>query len=205
MESNIPKQFIEVNGKPILMHTIAKFSMCDAIILVLPKDQIKIWDNLCEKHQFKTDHKIVNGGRSRFQSVKKGLEIVEGNSLVAIHDGVRPIISENIINTSFEEASSNGSAITSMPLKYSLREISENENSHVDRTLYREIQTPQTFQSTLIKKAYQQEESSLFTDDASVLENDGCEIQLIDGNYKNIKITTPEDLIIAEAYLSSPS
>ena len=203
MNSELPKQFIEIGGKPILMHTLSKFSNCDEIILVLPAAQIDFWKELCKKYNFSQIHSVTEGGNSRFQSVKNGLGLVKKSSLVAIHDGVRPFISEETIENAFDSVTNNGNAIVCVDSKDSLRKVNEDVNFHVDRSEYKIIQTPQTFQSSLIKKAYQQEEKSFFTDDASVLEATGEKINLIEGDYKNIKITTPEDLLVAEAYLKS--
>jgi len=203
MCSTLPKQFIEINGKPILMHTILAFNMCDTITLVLPEHEIEVWEQLCQFHNFKVKHNIVIGGETRFQSVKNGLEIVDNNSIVAIHDGVRPFVTRKIISNSLRVAKEKGNAIVCVDSKDSLREITGSSNKHVDRSKFKIIQTPQTFQSTLIKKAYEQEEKVFFTDDASVLEATGENINLIDGDYRNIKITTPEDLIVAEAYLKN--
>lgn len=203
MKSELPKQFIEIGGKPILMHTLSKFYNCDEIVLVLPESQIKFWRQLCEKHNYELKHKIIKGGESRFQSVRNGLEKVDKNTLVAIHDGVRPFITSEIIENSFNTAQEKGNAIVCVDSKDSLRKISAKGNAHVDRIEYKIIQTPQTFNSSHIKEAYNQEEKSIFTDDASVLEAVGESIHLIKGDYRNIKITSPEDLIIAEAYLSN--
>lgn len=202
MGSALPKQFIEIAKRPILMHTISKFSDCNEIILILPKNQIEFWKSLCDKHNFNIKHTIVEGGQTRFQSVKNGLELVKQNSLVAIHDGVRPFISLETIEHSFKVAQEQGNAIVCVDSKDSLRKVTEIGSQHVDRNQFKIIQTPQTFQSDLIKKAYQQKESNLFTDDASVLEATGGIIHLIDGEYKNIKITTPDDILISSIFIS---
>ncbi|WP_421976975.1 2-C-methyl-D-erythritol 4-phosphate cytidylyltransferase [Roseivirga seohaensis] len=206
MKSDIPKQFIEIGGKPILMHTIEAYVSAFAslkLILVLPEIQIPFWRGLCEKHKFTIKHQIVNGGNSRFQSVKNGLNAIHGNGLVAIHDGVRPFVSTEIIKESFKVAADKGNAVTSVPLKDSIRFIEGENNKVVDRSQYQLIQTPQTFQIQLIKKAFEVKENHTFTDDASVLEHMGEKINLIEGDYKNIKITTAEDLIMANAILNA--
>lgn len=204
MQSELPKQFLLLGGKPILMHTIEAFCFDDIqITLVLPKDQIQIWKDLCLKHSFNHTINIISGGATRFQSVKNGLNAITNNTgLVAIHDGVRPLIHRSIISEAFNQASSMGSAITSVPLKDSLREITANSNRSVDRSAYRLIQTPQTFQLDLIKKAFERPYQPTFTDDASVFESSGHSINLIEGDYRNIKITTPEDLSVAESFLA---
>ena len=202
MKSEVPKQFLLLNGIPILMHTIRAFEKYH-IILVLPKNQQTYWSQLCLTYNFKISHQVVNGGASRFQSVKNGLENISAPGLVAIHDGVRPLVKADSIRLSFELALKHGNAIASVPLKDSIREIVSGTNRAKDRSNYQLTQTPQTFDIDLIKKAYLKQESPLFTDDASVLENDGQSIHLFEGSSSNIKITTAEDLIIAEALLNS--
>lgn len=205
MQSEIPKQFIELKGLPILMYTINAFHYDNIqIILVLPDNQIDFWKQLIDQFGFKTPHQIVIGGSSRFDSVKNGLKsILSDDGLVAIHDGVRPLVNREIINRSFEVASTNGNAIVSIPLKDSIRSVDSTVNRQEDRSRFRLIQTPQTFQLNLIKKAFEQPFDPLFTDDASVLEKAGFSIHLIEGSYQNIKITTPEDLLIAESFLTT--
>ncbi len=202
MQSSLPKQFIEVLGQPILMHTLKAYAFDDIeIIIVLPDSQIEFWKELCSKYKFEVPHKVVKGGETRFHSVSNGLNAIPENGLVAIHDGVRPLISRNIIKKSYLVAKETGNAIVSVALKDSIRECTTAQNKMVDRNNYRLIQTPQTFQVKLIKEAFNTEYKSGFTDDASVLEAMGKTINLIDGDYRNIKITTPEDLKVAEAFL----
>lgn len=205
MKSELPKQFIELNGKPILMHTIEAFSFDDIqIILVLPSDQIDFWQDLVKQHNFDISHKVIEGGKERFHSVKNGLNAIKDSSgLVAIHDGVRPLVKEEIISNAYRVAQEQGNAIVSIGLKDSIRSISGARNKQEDRANFRLIQTPQTFQVQLIKEAFEQGFDPLFTDDASVLEKAGHQINLIDGDYQNIKITTPEDLIVAESFLKA--
>jgi 2-C-methyl-D-erythritol 4-phosphate cytidylyltransferase len=204
MGSDIPKQFIKVGKLPILMHTILLFFEYDKaieIILVLPESQFGLWKELCEEYDFEVAHKVVSGGYSRFQSVSYGLmAISETEGLVAIHDGVRPFVAKEIIANSFEVASEKSNAITAVKLKDSIRRM-ENDGSNraFDRSKFYLIQTPQTFQLKLIKKAFEAKESPDFTDDATVLEAMGEKVNLIEGSYMNIKITTPEDLIFANA------
>lgn len=202
MESNVPKQFLLLVEKPILMHALEAFQKAIkgiGIVLVLPSDQIKKWELLVMKHSFDIEHRIVAGGKDRFNSVKNGLVEIPEDSLVAIHDGVRPLVSRDVIIRSFEGAAVHGNAIASVALKESIREVNQQGNKSVDRDAFRLIQTPQTFKSSLIKDAYANVEHSEFTDDAGVLENAGVKIHLIEGDYKNIKITTQEDLLFAEA------
>lgn len=205
MKSDLPKQFIKLKGEPVLMHTIRAFSFdAIAIILVLPESQISFWQELCQKHAFFLNHKVVAGGNTRFASVKNGLSaIAEDKGLVAIHDGVRPIIKKEIISAAFKAATHYGNAIVSVELKDSIRELGRGQNSAKDRTNYRLIQTPQTFQLHLIKAAFETKYKDSFTDDASVFESAGHQIHLIDGDYRNIKITTPEDLLVAESFLEA--
>lgn len=205
MKSELPKQFIKLAGKPILMHTLEAFHFDNIqIILVLPKSQIPYWKELVDEHQFKIPHNIIAGGEQRFHSVKNGLSSIKADDgLVAIHDGVRPLIKRQIISESFEQAKRAGNAIASIQLKDSIRSITPQSNQQEDRTNFRLIQTPQTFKVQLIKRAFEQEHTPSFTDDASVLEQAGHSINLIEGDYKNIKITTPEDLLVAETLLKA--
>lgn len=211
MGSEVPKQFIIIGTRPILMHTITAFYEYDAdinIILVLPHSQFTYWVELCQKHNFTIKHKVVRGGDSRFQSVKNGLNTIENttNGLVAIHDGVRPFVDKHIIENSFQAAEKYGNGIVAVKLKDSIRIEQENgSNKAFDRSKCHLIQTPQTFKVALIQKAFQQQESDLFTDDATVLEGIGEQIHLVEGSYKNIKITTKEDLQIARALLETHS
>ena len=204
MNAEIPKQFLEIHGKPILMHTLEVFRRYDAsmeLILVLPSVQIEFWKELCKKHAFDIPHQIVSGGQTRFQSVKNGLKATRSNLLIAVHDGVRPLVSIDTIERCFDEAEKSGAAIPVIDLVESIRQISENESSSVDRSAYKQVQTPQVFESELLKKAYEQEFTPLFTDDASVVEALGTKIQLVEGNRENIKITTEFDLKIAESLI----
>lgn len=182
------------------MHTIRAFRNYP-ITLILPEGQRRYWSQLCNEYDFQIAHDMVSGGSTRFQSVLNGLKNIPDHGLVAIHDGVRPLITENTINLSFDLAHRHGSAIAAIPLKDSIREVSVNSNKAVDRSKYQLIQTPQTFDIGLIKKAYQKNESLFFTDDASVLESDGHSIHLFEGSTTNIKITTPEDLLVAKALI----
>ena len=199
MKSDIPKQFIEVGGLPILMHTLKRFKEAEPkieLILVLPESQFEYWNQLCEKYPT-VPHQLVKGGNTRFQSGLNGLKTIENEGLVAIHDGVRPFVSAEIIQESFKVANEKGTAVVSVPSKDSVRV----NGQAIDRSTVRLIQTPQTFQISLIKKAFETEELSTFTDDASVAEHAGFTINLIEGSYENIKITTPEDLQWAEIIL----
>jgi 2-C-methyl-D-erythritol 4-phosphate cytidylyltransferase len=201
MNSDIPKQFILLNSTPVLMHTISKFSHLDEVILVVPKTQKEYWNSLCKTHNFNIPHTIVEGGKTRFHSVKNGLEKVDNNSTVAIHDGVRPLISSKLINSLITETKNGVGGIPILPVKDSIRKV-EGENSiHIDKSNLFKVQTPQCFLSTDIKEAYTQSFSDTFTDDASVFESNGGRITTLLGEEKNLKITTKEDLKIAELFI----
>ena len=206
IKSDVPKQFLELNGLPVLMHTIAAFyrySENIKVIVVIPEGDFAIWENLCVKHSFQWPVILQKGGDTRFQSVKNGLAKISGDGLVAIHDGVRPLISEDIIGASFRLAAVHKSAVASVRLKESIRITDQDTTRSADRSRFRLIQTPQTFQVDLIRKAYESKEDPSLTDDASVAERAGNLISLFEGSYENIKITTTEDLIIAEALLKN--
>ena len=201
MNSDIPKQFILLNSTPVLMHTISKFSHLDEVILVVPKTQKEYWNSLCKTHNFNIPHTIVEGGKTRFHSVKNGLEKVNNNSIVAIHDAVRPLISIKLINSLITETKNGVGGIPILPIKDSIRKV-EGENSiHIDKSNLFKVQTPQCFLSTDIKEAYTQSFSDTFTDDASVFESNGGRITTLLGEEKNLKITTKEDLKIAELFI----
>jgi 2-C-methyl-D-erythritol 4-phosphate cytidylyltransferase len=205
MGADIPKQFLELGGRPLLMHTIERFKMFDAsmeLITVLPEDQLRHWCDLQEKYSFRIPQTLVKGGSSRFYSVKNGLEFVEGSGLVAIHDGVRPFVSLDTIQRCFEVAEKLGNAIPVLPPSDTLRIINGKESSTLNRLNVRLVQTPQVFHSDLLKEAYKQEYMVDFTDDATVVEKTGVKINLVDGNRENIKITNPEDLLISNAFLA---
>jgi 2-C-methyl-D-erythritol 4-phosphate cytidylyltransferase len=201
MNSDIPKQFLLLNSTPVLMHTISKFSHLDEVILVVPKTQKEYWNSLCKTHNFNIPHTIVEGGKTRFHSVKNGLEKVDNNSTVAIHDGVRPLISSKLINSLITETKNGVGGIPILPVKDSIRKV-EGENSiHIDKSNLFKVQTPQCFLITDIKEAYTQSFSDTFTDDASVFESNGGRITTLLGEEKNLKITTKEDLKIAELFI----
>ena len=206
MGSELPKQFIELYGKPILMHTIQLFSDFDPgceLILVLPQAQLEVWAGLCLKHSFSLPHQIVAGGDTRFYSVMNGLKLIQDEGIVFIHDGVRPLVSRGTLERCLETAQKSGNAIPVLPVNESLRKTDGARNISVDRSLYFSVQTPQTFRSNVILKSYQQHYDPGYTDDASVVEKAGFSINMVKGNHENIKITTPTDLIIAEAFLQS--
>lgn len=200
MSIETPKQYLPLNGKPVLMHTILKFHSCVPeifIVVVLPFDQIEEWNRIISEHRFIIPHQIVPGGEERFHSVKNGLNKIDDDGLVAIHDGVRPLVSEKVIHESFSIAKKTGAAIPVIRPSESLRQIVDSGSKPVNRDAFRLVQTPQTFQTSLIKKAYQQPYEPWFTDDASVFEADGYQVTLFEGNRENIKITWPEDIYLA--------
>lgn len=207
MGAAIPKQFLILYDKPILMHTLEVFARCPSrpsIILVLPESALPTWESLLIQYPFEVPYLLVAGGDTRIESVRNGLEAIEDtNSLVAIHDGVRPLVSPQIIEESYKVAKEKGSAITCISLKDSIRYIDANGTNSLERQNYRLVQTPQTFPTSLIKKAYQMPNIGYLTDDASVWEASGRQVNLIEGSYSNLKITTAEDLKIAEALLAT--
>ncbi|HNU42764.1 MAG: 2-C-methyl-D-erythritol 4-phosphate cytidylyltransferase [Bacteroidetes bacterium OLB12] len=206
IKSKLPKQFLELNGTPILMHTLEAFyrySPTITVVLVLPEDDFATWNDLCKKYNFTKPIILQKGGETRFQSVKNGLEKINGPGLVAIHDGVRPLVSEDIIGASFRLAAVHQSAVAAVRLKESIRMTDQDNTKAMDRSRFRLIQTPQTFSIDLIKQAYLLKEDPTMTDDASVVEKLGHTISLFEGSYENIKITTAEDLIVAKALLDA--
>jgi 2-C-methyl-D-erythritol 4-phosphate cytidylyltransferase len=204
MQSELPKQFILLAGEPILMHTIRQFYTYNPAIetvVVLPEKEIAFWQQQCEKLNFKITHKVVSGGATRFQSVKNGLAAVTGKGVIAVHDGVRPFVPKTVIAEAFKTARDKGNSVVAVALKDSIRMVTENGNQALDRSQFRLVQTPQCFTYELLQKAYSLPEESTFTDDASVVEKLGEKINLTEGSYENIKITTPEDLLWAEVLL----
>ena len=208
MGAEIPKQFLELAGRPVLMHTIERFrSFNEAIeiITVLPENQLRHWVELQKKYSFTIPQTLVKGGSARFFSVRNGLKFVNVPGFVAIHDGVRPFVSIDTIKRCFDEAAKHGNAIPSISPTESLRMLTDQGSLPLNRLHVKQIQTPQVFNAELIKKAYLQDYKPEFTDDATVLEKTGEKINLIEGNRENIKITNPEDLIISKALLSTIS
>lgn len=200
--SELPKQFLPLSGKAVLMHTIEKFQEAGAsIVVVLPVEHQEMWLSMCKESNFAVTHTIADGGKTRFESVKNGIAAIEGlndNDLVAVHDGVRPLVSVELINRCFATAQEKGSAIPVVNPNDSIRQVMEDGNSRqLLRSSLRAVQTPQTFSAKLLKGAYDVEESPLFTDDASVVESAGHQVTLVEGEVTNIKITTPIDMIIA--------
>lgn len=205
MDSAMPKQFLMLDGKPILMYTLQAFNACSInpeIILVLNIHHQHTWEELCEKHEFKIPHRVVHGGNERFHSVKNGIAGIKGQAIVAIHDAVRPLVSSNLILNSFLKAEENGNAVVGITPTDSVRRlISEEQTEALDRNKLVLIQTPQTFRIEQLKKGYLQPFRNEFTDDASVVERAGYPVHVIPGERENIKITYKEDLVIASLFL----
>lgn len=203
MGASIPKQFLPVNGLPVLMLTIKRFREYDGalkIILVLPKEQHEYWNELCKNYHFTDAYAVVEGGETRFHSVRNGLAAIpdDAEGVVGIHDGVRPFPSVEVIRACYETARTAKAVIPVVPVVETVRHIvAGGKTETVDRADYRLVQTPQTFDIQLLKQAYAQPYRDCFTDDASVVESAGHEVTLIEGNRENIKITTPFDLRIA--------
>ena len=205
MGTTIPKQFLLLQNKPVLMHTIQRFFDFDKnieVILALPESQINYWKNLCKELDFNFKHIVVEGGATRFHSVKNALGLIKTEGFTAVHDAVRPFVSIETIKKCFETAAEKNNAIPVIEPVDSLRIIMKNENFICNRELIRMVQTPQIFKTSILKKAYEQEYSERFTDDASVVENLDIKITMINGNRENIKITSPLDLVIGEAILN---
>jgi 2-C-methyl-D-erythritol 4-phosphate cytidylyltransferase len=209
MHSAVPKQFLLLNGIPMLMHTIEAFHLSytkPLIIVVLHPDSHEYWNDLCAEHNFTISHQLVSGGETRFHSVKNGISLIDDDdAVIAIHDAVRPLVTKEIIDDSYDCAVQYGNAIVAIKSRDSVRQIKDNRSQSLNRDEIYLIQTPQTFQALQLKKAYLQPYQESFTDDASVVEQTGVNINLVGGSYQNIKITFPEDIAIAEFLLRNGS
>ena len=203
MGSDIPKQFLPIGGKPVLMRTLERFreySPTLQIILVLPEAQQDYWHQLCKEYRFDVDYQLANGGETRFHSVQHGLALIpdDAQGVVGVHDGVRPFPSIDVIRNCYETARTAKAVIPVIPVVETVRHLKGETSETVPRNDYRLVQTPQTFDIQLLKAANRQPYNDGFTDDASVVESFGSNITLVEGNRENIKITTPYDLKIAE-------
>lgn len=201
MGGEIPKQFLPIGGKPVLMRTIEAFYTYDAsihVILVLPVSQQSYWKELCSTYGFDLPHDIADGGETRFHSVKNGLALVEGEGIVGVHDGVRPFVSQEVIARCYSEAEVKNAVIPVIGVVETVRRLDGENSVTVPRNQYKLVQTPQVFDVALLQKAYNQEFTDMFTDDASVVEALGERVHLVEGNRENIKLTTPFDLRLAE-------
>lgn len=206
MGGDIPKQFVPINGMPVLMRTIEAFYAYDPqinIILVLPSAHQAYWKELCEEYHFSIPYQLANGGETRFHSVKNGLALIPSTGgVVGVHDGVRPFVAQSVIKECYEQAAQLQAVVPVTEVVETVRYIREDGGSEtVPRDRYKLVQTPQVFTVDLLKKAYAQEYIPLFTDDASVVEHCGATVYLVKGNRENIKLTTPFDLKVAEALL----
>ncbi len=206
MKSPIPKQYLSVNDVPIIIHTINKFQFAIPgikIVIVLPPDRINSWEQFCFENDFVFNQDICAGGETRFHSIKNGLESIHGHALVAIHDAVRPLITVALIQDIFKHAEANGNAVPAIKMDQTIRVLEDGKSKAVDRNNYRIIQTPQCFHADILRKAYQQDYDVSFTDDATVVERTGAVINLIEGDINNIKITTQQDMLVAETLIAS--
>lgn len=202
MGSELPKQFLPLAGVPILMYTLMAFKKYDEkieIVVVLPRGEQEYWKQLCQEQHFSVEHRIANAGETRFHSVKNGLALVEAPGLVGVHDGVRPFVSDEVIHRCYELAEEHRAVIPVIDVVESVRHLTDGGSETVDRNDYKLVQTPQVFEVDLLKQAYEQEYTSMFTDDASVVEAMGVPVYLTEGNRENIKITTPFDMMIGAA------
>jgi 2-C-methyl-D-erythritol 4-phosphate cytidylyltransferase len=204
MQRDIPKQFLMLGGRPLLMHTIERFHHAGIpIVLVLPESFLMHWKSLCEQYGFSLPHRVVSGGDTRSASVRKGLAALDKEeALVAVHDGARPLIRQELIERAFVMASEKGNAVMAVPTKDSIRFGTPDSSKAMDRTKVFQIQTPQVFSYSALSRAFASlSPDQSFTDEASLMESQGEAIFLCEGDYRNLKITTPEDLILAEALL----
>lgn len=209
MGSDIPKQFLPIGGKPVLMRTLERFREYDKdlqIILVLPEAQQDYWQGLCKEYGFQVEYQLANGGQTRFHSVQNGLALIpdDAEGVVGVHDGVRPFPSIDVIRNCYTTAREKKAVIPVIPVVETVRHLlvhSKDKSITVPRDEYRLVQTPQTFDIQLLKAANRQPYNDGFTDDASVVESYGHEITLVEGNRENIKITTPYDMKIAEVLI----
>ena len=203
--AELPKQFLNLKGQPILMRTIQAFGNGFDVIVTLPEGQIDLWQELCRQHKFAVPHRVVPGGETRWHSVKNALDSigdVGGVDVIAVHDGVRPMVTAEIISRTLEAARRDGAAIPVVALNDSVRQV-DGDNSHaLDRSSLRAVQTPQAFDARLLVDAYQQPYEPTFTDDASVVEKFGHHVTLVEGDPMNLKITRPMDLALAEYLLN---
>ena len=204
MGGSLPKQFLPIQGRPLLFYTIERFHQYDPhieILLTLPEDWRSYWETLCKEFSFSIPHRVISGGKERYHSIQLALVHSTGN-LVGVHDGVRPFVSVETINRCYQTASELGSAVPVMPVKESLRKLNDETLSvSVERSAFRSVQTPQVFERNILVSAYERTFHDAITDDASLVEENGKTIYLVEGNEENIKITTPLDLSFCEFLL----
>ncbi len=206
MNTVIPKQFLLLNDEPVLMRTIRTFNGFSPgmeIVVVLPADQVKYWETICRKQRFSIPHTIVEGGKTRHHSVKNAIKRIKPGMLVAIHDGIRPLVSQALIRTCFDTAYVLGNAVPVTGLSDSIRQIEGDRNFRADRSLFRMVQTPQVFTSDILIEAFRQDYDPVFTDEATLVERAGHKIHMVKGQPENIKITTTLDMCIASAIIDA--
>ncbi len=204
MQGDIPKQFLLLNGKPVIQHSLEAFYACDAsikIVLVIHPDYLGYWEQLCREFNISVPHVIGLGGETRFHSVKNGLNLIDNDGLVAVHDAARPVLSTDFINTVFSEAALYGTSIPGIALQDTIRQIEGDSSRQLDRTDLLAMQTPQVFRVSELKSAYEQPYQPGFTDDASVMQSAGFPLHLTLGRPDNIKITNPQDIAVAEVLI----
>jgi 2-C-methyl-D-erythritol 4-phosphate cytidylyltransferase len=208
MGADRPKQFLLLHGEPVLLHTLRRFAEpalgVREIVVVLPGDQLDTWRELCIRFNVSIPHRLVTGGATRWASVKAGLAALSAHTtgLVAVHDGVRPLVPRLVVERTYAAAATHAAAAAAVMPKDSVRLVSQHGSAAQNRNRLRLMQTPQTFEIDLLRRAYAMPELATFTDDATVVD-DLCRVQLTDGDYRNLKITTPEDLVIAEALMAA--
>lgn len=204
MGAETPKQFLPLAGKPMLFHAIQAFHGYDPdmqLVVILPKDELRVWEELCRDHHLAVPHTVVPGGAERFHSVRAGLARVEHDGLVAVHDGARPLVDTALIARCMDAAGRSGAAVPVVKVSSSMRRLSGDASEAVDRNMLRMVQTPQCFKAELLRRAFQQHYDPAFTDEATLVERLGTTVQLVDGDERNIKVTTPADMAMAEALL----
>lgn len=205
--AELPKQFLELGGKPVLMRTISAFGGgFSDVIVTLPEGQMALWRELCERYGFAVPHRVVAGGETRWHSVKNALDSIGDISdvdIIAVHDGVRPLVTAEVIGRTVEAARRDGAAIPVVMLNDSVRQVEKGASHALDRSTLRAVQTPQVFDARVLMAAYGQPFESTFTDDASVVERAGHSVTLVEGDPQNLKITRPMDLALAEYLLNN--
>jgi 2-C-methyl-D-erythritol 4-phosphate cytidylyltransferase len=205
MENDTPKQFLLLGGKPVIFHSIEAFYNYDGqieVIIGLQDQHRGLWERLCTEHSFSLRHRLSQAGETRFHTVRNALPLTGENSIVAVHDAVRPLVSAETIERCFQTATMQGTAVPCIEIPDSVRKVDGTANHPVDRTCLRMIQTPQVFQLKILKESYRLQYQDSFTDDASVVERAGYRIHLVEGNKENIKITTRMDHLIAGRMLN---
>lgn len=206
MQSDVPKQFLLLNNIPVLMHTIRAFApYAEQIMVTLPSEHMDYWQQLVQQYQFDIPHKVISGGSTRYESVKHAVDMLPMEGVVAVHDGVRPCVSGSLIQLCMQHAAEYGSAVACVPLTDSLRQKTASGSCSVSRSDFLAVQTPQVFTCRVLKQAYNQPYMSYFTDDASVVEHSGVQIECVQGEDENIKITRPMDLYLAREILNHRS